>query len=306
MTPDFSRFLAAQDSGDGFTCYLQRIKDGNVGGIWMDYVFPQIFTNSKPDSEASYMLYSLYEAEAYMCDETLSNRLYDAARAILDNHYGTPIGRVFGYTAGQKIHSCMTVFDVVNPGCVFERVLDAFFDGKRCDDVLASVERQRNYFHGDVGPYEQAGLGIIERAMFDSYGDETYKYSKEEKYASYLRLYRMGYSPLDLGRLYLVNHRDIYNGYRTSGMESYLSFFTMEFAFDVVTYAKENCGDDVLSRTMAQFKPIMNGRGRTSIDWELCAVELESVMAYVSGNRDFDGYVRQLESRLLQNKNRLR
>lgn len=306
MTPDLNRFITAQDADDGYDCYLRRIKDGDVSGRWVDYVFPQIFTKSMPDSDAAYVLYSLYEAEAYMCDDTLSKRLHDAARAIIDSHYGAAIDSIFGYAVVRKIHSCMTLFDVVNPGDVYERVLDTFFDGERCDDVLYSVERQRNLFHGDEDPYEQAGLRILERAMFDSYGDETCEYSKEEKYASYLRLYQMGYSPLDLGRLYLVYHRDIYNGYRTSGMESFLSFFIMEFVLDIVTYAKENCGDEAHLRTLAQFKPIINSLGSVPADWELCAVELESVLAYVVGNRDFEGYVRQLESRFLQNKNRLR
>ena len=53
MTPDLNRFITAQDADDGYDCYLRRIKDGDVSGRWVDYVFPQIFTKSMPDSEAT-------------------------------------------------------------------------------------------------------------------------------------------------------------------------------------------------------------------------------------------------------------
>ena len=56
MTPDLNRFITAQDADDGYDCYLQRIKDGDVSGGWVDYVFPQIFTKSMPDSDAAYVL----------------------------------------------------------------------------------------------------------------------------------------------------------------------------------------------------------------------------------------------------------
>lgn len=298
MTPNLSRFIEAQDADNIIDIALIQIKNGKIEGSWMPFIFPQIYNIEMSYNEKRFAFYSLYEAEAYMCDDTLAKRLCKTASAILSNHYGCDIESTFGYTNSRRIKSCMTLFDIVNPGCVFEQIIDNFFEGKRDENVLEAVKLEQELFHGESSPYEKANLRIVERAMFDGYGEETTPYSVDEKIASYLRLYKMGYTPLELGRIYLVNHCDIYDHYRTSGMESYLEYIGQEFLFRVYDYTQKNCSQEVLEQFVAQYDLEHYFKCSSSLDWEIYAIKLEFLLAYVVGNPNYDEYLADFEDAL--------
>ena len=300
MTPDLSNFIAAQDSGNCFEKALQGIKDGKIGYRWRPLIFPQIYNISMSDREKEFALYSLYEAEAYMCDPTLSKRLRETVQTIIDEYYDYDIADIFGKTNYEKIKSCMTLFDIVSPNDIFENVLNYFFDGERDENVLNAVEWERELFHGEETPYEKLNLKILERAMFDSYGEETKRYSFEMKIASYIRLHIYGYTPLNLGRLYLVHHSDIYDSYRTSGMESELSYIGHELLYEIYKYTLKKCSLEVLEQYVAQFDPSNYFECSLSYDWEIYAIKLQYLIEYILGNPNYEGYVDRLESCLDQ------
>ena len=136
--------------------------------------------------------------------------------------------------------------------------------------------------------------------MFDSYGEETKRYSFEMKIASYIRLHIYGYTPLNLGRLYLVHHSDIYDSYRTSGMESELSYIGHELLYEIYKYTQKKCSLEVLEQYVAQFDPSNYFECSLSYDWEIYAIKLQYLIEYILGNPNYEGYVDRLESCLNQ------
>lgn len=49
---------------------------------------------------------------------------------------------VFGDLDAVKLRSSMTLFDVVRPNGIFNKVLDKFFEGKRCERTLKLLQSQ--------------------------------------------------------------------------------------------------------------------------------------------------------------------
>ena len=43
---------------------------------------------------------------------------------------------IFGSTDSMKLKSSMTLFDIVAPHDIFEKVLDKYYNGKRCELTL--------------------------------------------------------------------------------------------------------------------------------------------------------------------------
>lgn len=46
-------------------------------------------------------------------------------------HTGKSAIDIFGEIDALKLRSCMTLFDIVQPNDIFDKVLQAFYDGKR-------------------------------------------------------------------------------------------------------------------------------------------------------------------------------
>lgn len=199
MTPDLSNFIAAQDSGNCYEKALQGIKDGNIGYRWRPLIFPQIYNISMSDREKEFALYSLYEAEVYMCDTTLSKCLHETAKTIVDKYYGHDIIDIFGEINSEKIKSCMALFDIASP-------------------------------------------------------------------------------------------YDIFESYRTSGMESELSYIGFELLYKIYEYTQKNCSPEVLEQYVAQFDPQYYFECSPSYDWEIKALKLQYLIEYILGNPNYEGY----------------
>ena len=48
--------------------------------------------------------------------------------------------QILGGIDAQKVQSCMTLFDAISPGDVFEQVLDTFYAGWRCELTLEMLD----------------------------------------------------------------------------------------------------------------------------------------------------------------------
>jgi uncharacterized protein (DUF1810 family) len=130
---DLKRFLDAQSD-----CY-ERVKaemtEGHKQSCWIWYIFPQIEIKKAGVSpyHIQYAIHSLEEAKAYLDHRVLGKRLIELSEIVL-THPDIPINDIMGWSLdAMKFKSSMSLFSLVSPeGSVFHRVLDQFFEGKRC------------------------------------------------------------------------------------------------------------------------------------------------------------------------------
>ena len=131
-----SRFLRAQqyESG-GYKDALQEVKNGCKRKHWIWYIFPQINGLGHSDYQEYYGIKSLEEARAYLENDILGTRLREISEVLLRLEDNT-ILEIFGTTDSMKVRSCMTLFDIVSPHDIFEKVLNKYYQGKRCELTL--------------------------------------------------------------------------------------------------------------------------------------------------------------------------
>ena len=82
-----------------------------------------------------YGISGLDEAKAYLEHPVLGERLREVCEVIL----GLPTNdarEVFGGIDSRKLRSSMTLFDLASPDDAFAKVLDKFFDGRRCRTTM--------------------------------------------------------------------------------------------------------------------------------------------------------------------------
>jgi uncharacterized protein (DUF1810 family) len=136
-TPDVERFLKAQENGN-YEIALHEIESGRKRSHWIWYIFPQMQELGRSRMSRYYGISSLSEAKLYLANEVLGPRLREITQALLSLPTDSAVD-VLGGIDAVKVRSCMTLFDLVAPDDIFERVLDRFYDGKRCEQTLQLV-----------------------------------------------------------------------------------------------------------------------------------------------------------------------
>ncbi len=137
------KFLEAQnDEFEGYQQALEEITRGLKVSHWIWYIFPQIQGLGSSATCRKYALSSAREAARYLNHPTLGKRLIEITRALL-THKGKSPESILGYIDALKVCSCMTLFDYVCPDSVFAEVLDAFYEGQRCEKTLNTVIREQ-------------------------------------------------------------------------------------------------------------------------------------------------------------------
>lgn len=132
---NIERFITAQDKYSSYKNALFEAKSGRIQSHWIRVVFPQIRGLGKSPKTKLYELESVSEAETYLENDTLQDRLYEISKALLKRD--CYILDIFRELDAIKVRSCMTLFDSVRPNDVFARVLDKFYGGTRC---LATID----------------------------------------------------------------------------------------------------------------------------------------------------------------------
>ena len=127
------RFVKAQD--EVFVCALEEVKSGRKQTHWMWFIFPQITGLGRSTTSIFYSIKDIEEAKEYLDHPLLGYRLREISQALLELNTDNPY-EVFGSTDAMKLRSCMTLFDVVEPQSVFEKVLMKFFEGRRDNRTL--------------------------------------------------------------------------------------------------------------------------------------------------------------------------
>lgn len=130
------RFIEAQNSAyAGYRQALEEVKNGRKVWHWIWYVFPQMRGLGYSDKAVYYGIADREEAEDYILNFTLNDRIHEISEALLQHRDKSAV-EIFGSLDAMKVQSSMTLFDAMCPNDVFGRVLDQFYGGTRDERTL--------------------------------------------------------------------------------------------------------------------------------------------------------------------------
>lgn len=135
------RFIQAQR--EVYIHALKEIRSGKKRTHWMWFVFPQIKGLGHSTTSIFFSIKDVDEAMEYLGHTLLGRRLREISQALLGLKTDNP-SEIFGDIDAIKLRSSMTLFDVVEPKSVFDKVLVKFFDGIRDDKTLMILAEQNN------------------------------------------------------------------------------------------------------------------------------------------------------------------
>ena len=133
-----ARFIHAQEGT--YERVLSELRVGQKRSHWMWYVFPQIDGLGRSSTARHYAIKSEEEAREYLNHPILGARLLECTETVLGIE-GRSVSEIFGFPDYIKLRSSMTLFAYISePDCVFDFVLDKFFDGYRDNKTLQLLE----------------------------------------------------------------------------------------------------------------------------------------------------------------------
>ena len=134
------RFVEAQEGV--YEIALEEIRSGQKQTDWMWYIFPQIEGLGKSHNAKFYGISDLKEAKAYLKHPILGRRLREITSALLKLKV-VNINEVLGDLDALKLKSSMTMFDLVCPDDIFEKVLIRFFNDERCHKTTIELTNKK-------------------------------------------------------------------------------------------------------------------------------------------------------------------
>lgn len=136
---ELARFVRAQEGV--YADALAEIRAARKRSHWMWFVFPQIAGLGSSVMAVRYAIGSGAEARAYLEHPVLGLRLVECAGAVCGIE-GRSALEIFGSPDDLKLRSSATLFDAVSePGSVFARLLQQYFDGLRDERTLEVLGR---------------------------------------------------------------------------------------------------------------------------------------------------------------------
>ena len=133
MDNNIERFIIAQKRD--YEKALQEIKNGKKTSHWIWYIFPQLKGLGNSTTSMYYGINNIEEAREYYNNDYLRNNLLEICNALLllDNN----IRNIFGYPDYLKVHSCVTLFEMVaKDEIIFKKIIDKFYNGKRDNNTI--------------------------------------------------------------------------------------------------------------------------------------------------------------------------
>lgn len=236
---NLERFVTAQDAYNSYNIALEEIKAGQKRTHWMWYVFPQIKGLGHSDRSRKFAISSLLEAKAYLEHDTLGGRLREAVEAL--PAYGNA-ERIFGHLDAMKLHSCLTLFDIVSPHGIFANCLYKYFGGERCESTLKTVSTELLCYEGD-NAFERNGVREVPRAFLERI-DGSAQLTGENVTGTLLDLFGRGETMRKLLCEYLWV-KDAGN-YRVSCISNALLVYMRDTLLEIARNSK----DDVLHKEM--------------------------------------------------------
>jgi len=133
-TYNLQRFHKAQENT--YQNALQEIRNGRKTGHWMWFIFPQLAGLGYSETAKFYAIQNIEEAEVYLQDKILAERLIAICKALLELK-GKTVHDIFGSPDDLKLKSSMTLFSAANGADpVFQKVLDYYFEGRKDEKTL--------------------------------------------------------------------------------------------------------------------------------------------------------------------------
>jgi len=122
------RFLDAQNTVFEKVC--SELREGRKQSHWMWFIFPQIAGLGSSAMSQRYGISSLQEAEAYLREPILGERLRLCTLLVVTIE-GRSIEQIFGYPDDLKFQSSMTLFASTElENQIFKDALQKYFAGK--------------------------------------------------------------------------------------------------------------------------------------------------------------------------------
>ncbi len=139
----------------------------------------------------------------------------------------------------QRIYASVSIFHEVDNHSILHDYLIDFQEGKPNAKVLRKLKPQiESYLRRSVcGKHE-----ITDRPLFEGGCFESDHIDMMEVLDIWMWLYQHGYSPVTMGRQYLVSHTDIYTYWRRSALSSRFYLLTLDLIHTVLedsNYDKE-------------------------------------------------------------------
>lgn len=138
---NIKRFLDAQEN-----CYdsaLKEIQSGHKRGHWIWFIFPQLSGLGNSYNSKYYGISDAREAQAYLENDTLRQRLLDISEALYKLNTNDILSVMWEIDA-YKVRSCMTLFYLIAPQYdIFKKVLDKYFMSKMCEITENIIKRQK-------------------------------------------------------------------------------------------------------------------------------------------------------------------
>jgi uncharacterized protein (DUF1810 family) len=137
---NLERFVSAQ--AGAYAAALAELRGGRKRTHWIWFIFPQVEGLGQSSTSMRYAIRGLDEARAYLGHPVLGPRLIECSEAVLGVE-GRAASEILPYPDDLKLRSSMTLFELVaEPGSVFGRVLDKYFQGRRDERTLALLGRR--------------------------------------------------------------------------------------------------------------------------------------------------------------------
>lgn len=123
------RFVEAQRKT--YPKILAELKNGLKLTDWMSFIFPQFEGLGKSRISKEFAIRSLEEARHYLNHPLLGARLLECTQAVLAIE-GHSAHDIFAAPDDQGLQSSMSLFVAISePGSLFQRVLDQYFNGEQ-------------------------------------------------------------------------------------------------------------------------------------------------------------------------------
>ncbi|MDO5649098.1 MAG: DUF1810 domain-containing protein [Gallicola sp.] len=138
---DRNRFLQAQKGS--YSKALEEIKRGKKETHWIWYIFPQLKDLGQSRTAKFYGIENRKEAEDYLGDPVLKDRLIEISKALLELESSNP-RQVMGDPDYKKLQSSMTLFDEVSDEEVFQKVLGKFYGEIKDEETLRLLKKEES------------------------------------------------------------------------------------------------------------------------------------------------------------------
>lgn len=135
---NIQRFHQAQEHS--YQNAFSEIRNGKKTSHWMWFVFPQIAGLGYSEISKLYAIRDLKEAELFLKDPILGERLIAITQLLLEIK-GKTAHEIFGHPDDLKLQSCMTLFSSLKDAHpVFQQVLDKYYGGQKDLRTLELIE----------------------------------------------------------------------------------------------------------------------------------------------------------------------